>query len=58
MAVPIVSGAAALLTEKYPDMGVYMLKRKLQESTTDLYEAQIKQGYGMLNLEKMFYPVN
>ncbi len=58
MAVPIVSGAAALLLEKYPDMGVYMLKRKLQESTTDLHEAQIKQGYGMLNLEKMFYPAN
>ncbi len=58
MAVPIVSGAAALLLEKYPDMSVYMLKRKLQESTTDLHEERIKQGYGMLNLEKMFYPVN
>ena len=58
MAVPIVSGAAALLLQRYPDMSVYMLKRKLQESTTDLREERIKQGYGMLNLEKMFYPVN
>lgn len=57
MAVPIVSGSAALLLEKYPEMSVYMLKKKLQESTTDLHEKRIKQGFGMLNLEKMFYPV-
>ena len=57
MAVPIVSGAAALLLEKYPGMSSYMLKKKLQESTTDLHEKRNKQGYGMLNLEKMFYPV-
>lgn len=58
MSVPIVVGAAALLMEGYPDISVYMMKRKLQESTTDLHENRTKQGYGMLNLEKMFYPVS
>lgn len=57
MSVPIISGAAALLLEKYPQMGVYMAKRKIQKSTTDLHEERFKQGYGMLNLEKMFFPV-
>lgn len=58
MSVPIVSGAAALLLERYPDMSVYMMKRKIQNSTTDLHENRAKQGYGILNLEKMFYPVS
>ena len=53
MSVPIVAGAAALLMEQYPQMSAYMVKRKLQLSTTDLHENYAKQGYGMLNMEKL-----
>ncbi len=53
MSVPIVAGAAALLLEQHPHMSPYMVKRKLQLSTTDLHENYAKQGYGMLNMEKL-----
>ncbi len=53
MSVPIVSGAAALLMEQQPQLGAYMVKRKLQLGTTDLHENYAKQGYGMLNMEKV-----
>lgn len=53
MSVPIVAGAAALLLEQQPHMSPYMVKRKLQLSTTDLHENYAKQGYGMLNMEKL-----
>lgn len=53
MSVPIVAGAAALLMEQQPQMGVYMVKRKMQLGTTDLHENCMKQGYGMLNMEKV-----
>lgn len=53
MSVPIVAGAAALLMQQQPYMSVYMVKRKLQLSTTDLHENYAKQGYGMLNMEKL-----
>lgn len=53
MSVPIVAGAAALLMEQQPQMSAYMVKRKLQLSTTDLHENYAKQGYGMLNMEKL-----
>lgn len=55
MSVPIVSGAAALLMQQYPQMGAYMSKRKIQLGTTDLHENYAKQGYGMLNMEKLLY---
>lgn len=53
MSVPIVAGAAALLLEQQPQMSSYMVKRRLQLSTTDLHENYAKQGYGMLNMEKL-----
>lgn len=53
MSVPIVAGAAALLMEQQPYMSAYMVKRKLQLSATDLHEKYAKQGYGMLNIEKL-----
>ena len=53
MSVPIVAGAAALLMQQQPYMSAYMVKRKLQLSATDLHENYAKQGYGMLNMEKL-----
>ena len=53
MATPIVSGAAALFLQKYPYSNNEQLKRKMIYSATDLGDSWNKQGWGMLNIEKM-----
>ena len=50
MATPIVSGAAALLLEKYPYLNNEQVKRKIVYSARDLGEAWNKQGWGMLDI--------
>ena len=52
MATAIVSGAAALLWQKYPRMSMEQVKKKLLFSATDLKEPWIKQGWGMLNIKR------
>ncbi len=52
MATPMVSGAAALLMQKYPDISREQLKKKLFYSAKDLGEPWIKQGWGMLNIKR------
>lgn len=53
MATPIVSGAMALLlchtSERDPDT----LKRRLLQSSVDLKENRMKQGWGMLHIENL-----
>ncbi len=54
MATPIVSGSAALLLQKYPFLTNEQVKRKINYSATDLHEPWTKQGWGMINVKKLF----
>lgn len=53
MATPVVSGAAALLLQKYPELDNEQVKRKINFSATDLHEPWTKQGWGMINVRKL-----
>lgn len=53
MATPIVSGGLALLLQKHPQLTNEQAKKKLQFSATDLMEPWHKQGFGMINVERM-----
>ena len=53
MATPIVSGAVALLLEKYPHLTNENVKYLLQNTATDLRLPRNQQGYGLLNVEKL-----
>lgn len=54
MATPIVSGAAALFLQKYPYCSSMQLKRRMLLAARDLGEEENKQGWGMLDIEKLF----
>ncbi len=53
MSTPIVSGAIALLLSVYPEMTNKDVKIKLRDSGADLGYTQEKQGWGMLNIERL-----
>jgi serine protease AprX len=53
MATPIVSGAAALYLQKYPYADHEQVKRKLVYTARDMGESWNKQGWGMIDVEKM-----
>ena len=53
MATPIVSGAAALFLNKYPDMTNEQVKYYFQSTATDLHLPRNQQGYGLLNIERL-----
>lgn len=53
MATPIISGAAALMLQKYPYLNNEQIKRKMVYSARDLGEEWNKQGWGMLDIEKL-----
>ena len=53
MATPIVSGAAALLLQKYPELSNEQVKRKINYSATDMHEPWTKQGWGMVNVGRL-----
>lgn len=53
MSTPIVSGALALLLERYPDMTNKEIKLKLRESCTDIGLPKNQQGWGLLNVERL-----
>ena len=53
MATPLVSGAIALLLEKYPDMSNRDVKLRLRERCTDLGLPQNQQGWGLLDVQKL-----
>ena len=53
MSTPIVSGAIALLLEKYPDMTNRDVKLKLMESSQDMGLPRNQQGWGLLHVERL-----
>lgn len=53
MATPLVSGALALLLEKYPDMSNRDVKLRLWERAADLGLPRNQQGHGMLDIERL-----
>lgn len=53
MATPIVSGAVALLRQKYPNMNNTLIKQKLIYTASDLGEPWNKQGWGMINVKRL-----
>lgn len=53
MATPLVSGAIALLLEKYPGLSNKDVKLRLRERCTDLGLPQNQQGWGLLDVEKL-----
>lgn len=53
MATPIVSGALALLLQKYPEYDNETAKRRLLFSAQDLKEPWYQQGWGMLDVAHM-----
>lgn len=53
MAAPIVTGAAALALQKYPDMTNEELKQKITMTAIDLNEPWNKQGWGMVNVRRL-----
>lgn len=53
MSTPIVSGAAALLLSKKPQLTNGEVKRRLCESATELGWASSRQGFGILNIENL-----
>jgi len=53
MSTPVVSGAIALLLEKYPDMTNRDVKIRLMESSKDLGLPKNQQGWGLIDLNKL-----
>lgn len=53
MSTPIVSGAIALLLQKYPDLSNKDVKLRLMERAVDLGLPHNQQGWGLLDVEKL-----
>lgn len=53
MSTPIVSGAIALLLDKYPSMTPREVKIRLKNTSTDLHLPHEKQGWGLLNIDQL-----
>ena len=52
MSTPIVSGAVALLLERFPDMTNKDVKLRLRESSVDIGLPRNQQGWGKFNCRK------
>lgn len=53
MSTPVVTGAIALLLEKYPDMGTRDVKMRIKDRAVNLGMPRNRQGWGALNIEKL-----
>ena len=53
MSTPLVSGAIALLLQKYPYMSNRDVKLRLRERAVDLGLPMNQQGWGMLDVERL-----
>lgn len=56
MAAPVVSGCAALLLSKYPQLTNVEVKMRLKESARDLRLPPNWQGWGMPDVERLLWP--
>lgn len=54
MATPIVSRSSCPVLQKYPYCSSMQLKRRMLLAARDLGEEESKQGWGMLDIEKLF----
>ena len=50
MATPIVSGVAALLLERYPDITISDLREELFTRCQDLGQPKERQGFGLIQI--------
>ena len=53
MSTPVVSGAAAVLFSKHPYISNVQVKARLKECCTDLHVDSMRQGSGLLNMERL-----
>lgn len=53
MSTPLVSGAIALLLERYPHMSNKDVKMRLMERAVDMGMPHNQQGWGMLDVERL-----
>ena len=53
MSTPIVSGAIALLLEKYPRLAPDDVKYALKKSAVDINQHRDKQGWGLINIRQL-----
>lgn len=53
MSTPLVSGALALLLERYPEMSNLEVKLRLRECSVDLGLPKNQQGWGILDVERL-----
>ncbi len=53
MSTPVVSGAIALLLEKYPEMSNRDVKLRLRERAVDMGLPKNQQGWGLLDVERL-----
>lgn len=53
MSTPMITGAIALILEKYPDMTPDDIKYALKMCAVDLNYPQNRQGWGILNIERL-----
>lgn len=53
MATPVVSGAAALLLEKYPDMSNTEVKLRVWNGCEDMGLPENQQGHGRIHIQKL-----
>lgn len=53
MSTPIVTGAIALLLEKHKNLSPNDVKLMLKKSCTDLHFSHNRQGWGLINIEKL-----
>jgi serine protease AprX len=53
MATPVVSGALALLLQKYPFYSNEQAKKRLLATALDLHEPWNKQGAGMIQINSL-----
>ncbi len=53
MATPLVSGAIALLLQKYPEMSNRDVKLRLRDRAVDMGLPRNQQGWGLLDVERL-----